>query len=501
MKKKKFNLSGIVALAISLLVLVVFVPVNLIVSYYDKVYDMTPAKQYTLNDKTVELLDSNSDKEIEVYFMLDSLKTVKDNPDYLALYHTLDELDKRSNITLECFEPDEEPERAKALDASGTLGVERGDVFVKCGDITKRVSHSKIYQSADAEGTRVEYAGEELIASAIMACTSGSLKTMYYLTGHGEKKLDEAYIGYANTVKSDNYDFKELDLNETGVIPGNVAALYLVGPQQDITDKEYDIISAFLDNGGSMSMLLGPSETPGRFRNIEKILKTYGIEMDYDIVSETNPSNQLSDHSDTQNPNYMRVSFPEFDSDSQTQDLTTDINTVINSGRSIAGIFNTRSFAQLPEDQYDSEKIEVGSLMTNIPDANSKSTTKCTPMGGDETTAEFVETELEGLRLDYGFYSYNKVSGAKLFVLGSNDIINPDYLPSQSVASTTLTIFSNTWLYDNDIEMGIGNKATAYDYMEFKDEKEAKHVMALTAILPVAILIFGILVWIKRRHA
>ena len=49
--------------------------------------------------------------------------------------------------------------------------------------------------------------------------------------------------------------------------------------------------------------------------------------------------------------------------------------------------------------------------------------------------------------------------------------------------------------------MGIGNKATAYDYMEFKDEKEAKHVMALTAILPVAILIFGILVWIKRRHA
>ena len=139
--------------------------------------------------------------------------------------------------------------------------------------------------------------------------------------------------------------------------------------------------------------------------------------------------------------------------------------------------------------------------MTNIPDANSRSTTKCTPMGGDTTTAEFIEEKLEGLRLDYGFYSYNKVSGAKLFVLGSNDIINPDYLPSQPVASTTLTIFSNTWLYDNDIEMGIGNKATAYDYMEFKDEKEAKHVMALTAILPVAILIFGILVWIKRRHA
>lgn len=501
MKKKKFNLSGMVALVISLLVLVVFVPVNLIVNYYDKVYDMTPSKQYTLNEKTVELLDDNSDKDIEVYFLLDSLKTVKDNPEYLALYHTLDELDKRDNITLECFEPDEDPELAQSLDPTGTLGVERGDIFVRCGDITKRVAHNKIYQSADAEGTRQEYAGEELVASALKACTSGSLMTMYYLTGHGEKKLDEAYYSYATSVKSDNYDFKELDLNETGAVPGNTAALYLVGPQKDITDKERDIILAFLESGGSVSMMLGPSETEGRFRNIEKILTAYGIEMDYDIVSETNPTNQLSDNTDTQNPNYMRITFPEFDENSQTQDLTTDINTVINSGRSTAGIFNTRSFGIL-EGQYDGEKIEVASIMQNIPNSNSgKYTTKCTPRGGDETTAEFVESSLQEAPLEYCLYAYNKISNGKLFVIGSNDIINTEYLPTQPVASTTLTLFSNTWLYDNDIDMGIGNKATAYDYMEFADEKEAKTVMALTAIFPVSMLIFGVLVWLKRRHA
>ena len=222
--KKKANFSGTIAIIAALLVLAVFVPINLIVNYNDKVFDMTPAKQYTLNSKTVELLDSTSDKDIEVFFLLDSLKEVKEDPSYLALYHTLDELRNRDNISLTCFDPDKEPAQAKELDPSGFLGVERGDVFVKCGETIKRVAHNKIYQTKDKKGEIVEYAGEELIAGAIQVCTAGSLQTMYFLTGHGEKSINDEYKNYVNTVKSDNYDVAELNLDETGAIPGNTAA-------------------------------------------------------------------------------------------------------------------------------------------------------------------------------------------------------------------------------------------------------------------------------------
>ena len=54
MEKKKINFSGAAAFIIAVLVLVVFVPINLIVGYYDKVYDMTPTKRYTLNEKTTD---------------------------------------------------------------------------------------------------------------------------------------------------------------------------------------------------------------------------------------------------------------------------------------------------------------------------------------------------------------------------------------------------------------------------------------------------------------
>ena len=127
-------------------------------------------------------------------------------------------------------------------------------------------------------------------------------------------------------------------------------------------------------------------------------------------------------------------------------------------------------------------------------------------MGGDKDTQDYANNKLSNKELDLGFYAYDRISGGKLFVVGSNDIIDsnlePKYLSSEDeYASKWLVIFANTWLFDNDVQMGIGNKVTAYDTMEFKDASEAKRLMGLTALLPAAILLFGICVWLKRRHA
>ena len=96
---KKFNLSGPLAFAIALLVLAVFVPINLIAAYGDKVIDMTPSGKYTLSPITEKLLDDASDKKLDVYF-LSELNDLQEVPRYLPLYHTLTELEKHDNITL-----------------------------------------------------------------------------------------------------------------------------------------------------------------------------------------------------------------------------------------------------------------------------------------------------------------------------------------------------------------------------------------------------------------
>ena len=99
MKKKKFNLSGAFAFILAVLILLIFVPINMIFSYYDKIFDMTPTGRYTIDPVTVEILEKNADKDVDIYF-LSQLVDLQNVPRYLPLYHTLTELDKRDNVTL-----------------------------------------------------------------------------------------------------------------------------------------------------------------------------------------------------------------------------------------------------------------------------------------------------------------------------------------------------------------------------------------------------------------
>lgn len=496
MQKKKFNLSGIFAIILAVLILLIAIPINLIFSYSDKVYDMTPAGKYTLNEKTVQLLNDTSDKQIEIYYLYEySLSAFQNSPEFLPLYHTLEELEKRENINLITFNPNEEADRASALDPSGILGINEGDVFVKCGDVIKKIGHERIFQTT-SDGI-FQYAGEELIASAIKVCTSGSLPTVYFLTGHGEKSINDSYETYATQLKANNYDVQEINLDETGEIPSNTAIVYIVGLTQDITDNELTLLSNYADNGGSLAVFAAPCETKGRFRNLDKLLEKFQLGIDYNYVTETNSVNQLQDRDAKQSDNYFRVQYTPATEDF-TEDLTTDINYLIGQGDYIAGISNTRSvYEYATENAY----IEKSPIVQNILDATtSKYTTKSTPMGGDTESQNDAEL-LTGEALYFGYYSYNKQTLGKLILFGTTDIMDIDKVYPTISGTQYLAIFSNTWLYDTDIEMGIGNKSNSYDTMHFADADEAQSVLRIFVIIPIVVAIIGVAVWLKRRYA
>lgn len=497
MQKKKFNFSGIFAIVLAILILLIAVPINLIFTYSDKVYDMTPAGKYTLNEKTIQLLDETSDKQIEIYYLYKdfNLSTFQEEPEYLPLYHTLDKLSEKDNITLINFDPNEEADKASALDPSGILGISKGDVFVKCGDIIKKVGHERIFQT-NSDGV-FQYAGEELIASAIKVCTSGSLPTVYFLTGHGEKSINDSYETYAKTLKANNFDVKEMNLDETGAVPDNAAIIYIAGLTKDITDNELTLLSTYADKGGSIAVFAAPCDTKGRFNNLDKLLEKFQLGIDYNYVTETNSVNQLQNREAKQSDNYFRVQYTPATEDF-TEDLTTDINYLIGQGDYIAGISNTRSvYEYATENSY----IEKSPIVQNIMDTTtSKYTTKSIAMGGDTMSADEAEA-LTGEALYFGYYSYNKQTLGKMILFGTTDVMDIDNVYFTISGTQYLAIFSNTWLYDTDIEMGIGNKSTSYDTMHFADAQEAESILRIFVIIPIVVAIVGVAVWLKRRYA
>ena len=249
----------------------------------------------------------------------------------------------------------------------------------------------------------------------------------------------------------------------------SAAYLTAVWTQMAEAFKDCEKLRNYISNGGAISMLLPPCETKGRFKNIESLLAMFELGMNYNKVTEKSAmlhpgvkliSNMIpADITAEDDPrlteileNYIKVSYP-YPTEDASEDLTTDINKKISDGTYFPYVNASRSFYELVSDSAMIEKFSIIENLTLEQDS-SKYTTISTPMGGDEST----EAEAKGLSntpLVMGYYSYNKQTGAKLIVLGSDEMIDDNTLTIATYGTRMLTLFSNTWLYNSDIDMGI----------------------------------------------
>ncbi len=499
MKKRKFNFSGVVAFIAALLVLVIAVPINIIANYFDKNFDMTPGGMYSLSDTTTQLVEENKDKQIEIYFMYD-MEELRDTSELLPLYHTLMQLSEYDNISLSSTLPDESPDLINKLDPNGTIGISDGDIVVKCGDTIKRILAGSVFQY---ENNRISsYSGEELIAGAIRIVTNGKLPVIYFLTGHGEKTINDNYATFAEILKStNNYVAEELDLSKADKVPDDTAIVFLAGPQTDITDDEKEKLMEFAADGGAIAFFMAPVDSDVIFTNIEDILEQYEIEMQYNVVEESNPEYILNNNEGESDPRILRVDYPQV-TEEYTVDLTTAINSLISSEGLVGGISNSRTFTFF---DADSEFIEKTSIIDNMSTINSITgeysyTAQSVPFGGNKDTAEKAES-LSGQLLSMGCYSFNKQTGSKIIAIGTTDVLDSEAITLSCAVSQQLVQNSLIWLFNSDYEMNIGSKISSYDYMSFDNADHAENVMKIFTIVPFCLAAVGVIVWLKRRHS
>jgi hypothetical protein len=494
MNKNKFNFSGVLALVIGILILVAVVPINIIFNYFDKSIDTTPSKMYSLTDITKNILEENSDKTIEIYFMCD-LDDIRDYTEDLPLYQTLSQIKEYDNIEFYDFYPDEQPDVVESLNPDDLLEISTGDIIVKCGDTIKKIDLSKIFPY-NSTTELYDYAGEELLAGALTIVTGGSLPTIYFMTGHGEPSIEGDYSTFSDILRTDNYDVKELDLTSTPEIPDDAAIVVLAGPESDITDDEKDILLDFAEDGGSMAFFIPPLDSD-RLTNIEEVLAAFELGIDYNIVKETNSDFILYNADYESDPYVFNVDYPEF-TDSFTVDLTTAINSLIEDGGTVGGISNTRSVYRIGESL--TEYLEKSSIIVNESDDDGVYYTQSIPYGGDDESEAEAE-ELSEIELEFGYYSYNKLNGSKMILLGTDDVLNSSKVSVSIATSQQLVLNSIVWLYNSDIDMQIGNKAASYDHLTFDSSTAASSVMRIFVIVPICIAAIGLIVWLKRRHS
>jgi len=268
------------------LVLVLFL-VALVNSFAFKHYarwDLSRDQKYALSDKTKRFLDTLKGKMRITVFFSPSTPITADVQNLLTEYQYAG----KGKIDVEHIDPDRNLSRAKELFDKYKVVTDESLLVLDYDGRNKTVKASEmadVDQSGMAfgEGPRVAaFKGEQAITSAMMDLVEGKKKILGYVTGHKEPSLSEGTspISVLKTfIENENIKFQELNLLDLDVIPADVKAVMIVGPQYDFSDREMKLLGDFWDKQGRILLLLDPAAKTPRLRGLANEL---GVKMNDD---------------------------------------------------------------------------------------------------------------------------------------------------------------------------------------------------------------------------
>lgn len=176
-----------------------------------KSVDLTSQNLYTLTDESVNLV-KNLKQDVTLY-VLSSEKSADD-----TVARTLSNYeDVSSHIKVEYIDPAVSPNfYASYTDTAPS----DGSIIVVCGNTSKVVSSSDLYQYdidySTYTQTKSAYDGEGQLTSAISYVTSEDLPKVYTITGHGETALDDTF---KSALEKMNISVEDLTLLQEEAIP------------------------------------------------------------------------------------------------------------------------------------------------------------------------------------------------------------------------------------------------------------------------------------------
>ncbi|NEW08799.1 GldG family protein [Paenibacillus sp. SYP-B3998] len=239
--------------------------------------DLTKNKSFTLSEQTVTTL-KNLNQDIHIIAFTNSGA----GSDFITRQVTdmAAEYKKQSGkITYDEYDMLKQPSMAKqyGVDQSGTL-------IFELGDKKKNVNFAELF-NGQQDGSYT-FTGEEKFTQAITSLTSTEKHTVYLLSGHQEYPQNAMTILTSSLISS-NYVVKDLNLYREGKIPDDAQMLLLLGPQNDLNDKEAELINTYLKDKGKIYIALGfNKDMATKWKNIDSIMKTFGIQDQHAVAIE-----------------------------------------------------------------------------------------------------------------------------------------------------------------------------------------------------------------------
>jgi gliding motility-associatede transport system auxiliary component len=246
-------------------ILGILVVVNYLGDTYHKSFDLTSEQLYTLSPQTKKIV-SGLKEDVTIARFSNTPNQGFD--DLMSEYRNLS-----SHIKYLKVDPQEKPEVAREYGATHV-----GDVIAAAGPNKQPVKTS-------ADGN----ISEEDVTSAILKVTTKKVKTVCFVTGHGEKSItDDEARGYSladQGLKKEGYDTKSVNLVKSDAVPSDCNVLVVAGPTQSFFPQETEMTKKYLDAGGKALIEEDPiSEKGQQDPKLEDVFQDWNVNVGSNLV-------------------------------------------------------------------------------------------------------------------------------------------------------------------------------------------------------------------------
>ena len=277
--------AGIIALLFAALILINGIALLLSQRYYLET-DLTSGTVYRLSTETQAFIKA-LDRQVKIFVLsdeggfsgsreLDQVKRIIDQYPRFSDRITLEYVDYAANPVFAVNYPN--------------LALSHGDIIVQSGEKTKHIPAMTLFRYNQMQDGNIVIASsraEEAITAAVLNVTSDDTVKVAILIGNGSSESPS----FNSILTDNNYEVQSVSIMTANLLEYDVAMLLL--PTIDLSENVVRMLEAFLYNGGEYGKTLfycaGASQ--GEMPNLDRFLSEWGVRFSDGAVFETRSVN------------------------------------------------------------------------------------------------------------------------------------------------------------------------------------------------------------------
>lgn len=455
---------GTYSVVVSLVFIAILVVINLIIGQFNKSFDFTKDDMFSLSDETKSVID-NIDTDINVYTLF---ATNSSDAVIGRVNQVIDQYSQSSpHIKVENRDLYLHPDFAKKY-ASEDTSVSINSIIVECGSKFKVIGYSDYYSNNGTLNL------ESALTSALQYVNMEVAPTVYFVTGHGEPN-NSNFTSLNDQLNIANYTSATVNLLSEE-IPQDCKVLVLTPVDRDYSQAEIEKVLNYLNNDGSVFMLLGGVDT-AKCPNLMSIASTYGLTLDDGYIYEGQESSYMV---------YPYAVLPELrEHDINKSLISKNYHTIAVACQSVV---NT---------ELQKQGLKFEPILSTSDEAYIKT--------GDNTSVNKEKGDKEGpfniaVAVTDSTYT-DKEHTTKLIVSGcSYYFIDPSTDSMVNNGNSTFMVNGINWLNNNSDSIYIAPKSLESSSIVVDAGSASAIKLISWVVIPAVLFIAGFVVWVTRRN-